>query len=154
MISPSGMWLLEDRLVYSMIDRQAVRERVVAHELQPDTNRRGRRMNSVKWMALNWPWVIIALGIIVAFLVWGKQQVSRSLEIRHERKIAEIKTQAAQLPFGNSLSEAEKTIQLNRGIEVLEKMVDEAEASPLVSITLQQQIKEAKSYMAHIKEST
>lgn len=111
-------------------------------------------MNTVKWMALNWPWVIIAIGIIVAFLIWGKKEVSRSLEIRHERKIAEIKTEAAMLPFGNSLSEAEKTIQLNRGIEVLEKMVDEAEVNPLVSITLQQQIKEARSYMKHVKEST
>lgn len=111
-------------------------------------------MNPVKWMALNWPWVIIALAILVAFFVWGKREVSRALEVRHERKIAEIKAEAAMLPFGNSLSEAEKTIQLNRGIEVLEKMVDEAESNPLVSITLQQQIKEAQSYMKHVKEST
>ena len=110
-------------------------------------------MDAVKWAALNWPWVLLALGVLGVIAYWGKTSVTRQLELRHERKLEEIKARAATLPYGHNLSTAELVIGLNDSLDIIEHMIFEAKNDTIVSIALQDSIRNAETHLASLKQA-
>lgn len=107
-------------------------------------------MDFIKFLGLYWYYVVIALVLVIVFLGWGKQALSQHLDRRHREKILEIQTRASMLPYGNTLSEAEQIIMLNRGAEVIENLVLEAQKDAVMDITLKPQLHEARKYLSDL----
>jgi|JI9StandDraft_2_1071091.scaffolds.fasta_scaffold69335_3 hypothetical protein len=107
-------------------------------------------MDFIKFLGLYWYYVVIVVALVAVFLGWGKKAINQHLDRRHREKILEIQTRASMLPYGNTLTEAEQIIMLNRGAEVLENLVLEAQSDVVMDITLKPQLQEARKYLSDL----